>query len=300
MKKAYVQIMTAAALWGVMGVFVRGLTALGFSQVQIGLLRVSVAALMMLFVLIKKDKQLFCVRLKDLWCFVGTGVVSLTIYNICYFTALQHVTMSVAAVLVYTAPAFVMIMSAFIFGEKITIFRLEALALVFGGCVMVTGLVGGSAVSASPLGIMYGLGAGVSYALYSIFGRFALNRGYHTYTVTFYTFLFSTLGSIPLAQADELIVRMTMTPMSFLYAGGLGIISCALPYLLYTKGLLSTDNSTASMLATLEPAVATLTGVLFFREILTWYNIVGMLMLFAGITLLSYFSKPIQRSEENA
>ena len=291
MKKAYVQIMTAATLWGVMGVFVRGLTTLGFSQVQIGLLRVSVAALMLLFVLIKKDKKLFRVRLKDLWCFVGTGVVSLTIYNICYFTALQHVTMSVAAVLLYTAPAFVMIMSAFLFRERITVFRLGALALVFGGCVMVTGLVGGGMVSVSPLGIMYGLGAGVSYALYSIFGRFALNRGYNTYTVTFYTFLFSTLGSIPLARADELIVRMTMTPMAFLYAGGLGIISCALPYLLYTKGLLRTDNSTASMLATLEPAVATLTGVLFFREILTWYNLVGMIMLFAGIIILAFCSK---------
>jgi len=286
MKKAYIQIMLAAVLWGIMGVFVRGLTALGISQMQVGLLRVSVASVVMMLVLLRKDQRLFRVRLRDLWCFVGTGVVSLTFMNLCYFTAMQYVTLSVASVLLYTAPAIVMLLSAPLFGEKITATRLGVLALVFGGCTIVTGLIGGGAVDISLPGVLYGLGAGLSYALYSIFSRYALNRGYHTFTVTFYTFFFSMLGSIPFAGVGTLVVHMT--PQVLMYAAGIGIVCCVLPYLLYTKGLSGTDNSTASMLATLEPAVATLSGVLFFHEIMYWYNLVGMALLFAGIVALAY------------
>jgi len=189
MKKAYSQIMLAAALWGIMGLFVRKLTSLNISRMQIGLFRVSVAYMAMMVVLLRKDKRLFRVRLRDIWCFVGTGVVSLTFMNLCYFTSMQYVPLSVASVLVYAAPAIVMLLSAVLFDEKITVGRLRALALVFGGCIIVTGLLGRDIVEFSLPGVLYGLGAGLSYAMYSIFGRFALKRGYHTFTITFYTFL---------------------------------------------------------------------------------------------------------------
>lgn len=285
MKKAYIQVMLAAAMWGIIGVFVREMTELGLSRMQIALLRSLVAAVAMIPVVGLTDRKLFKARWKDLWCFAGTGIVSLTMMNLCYFTAMQHTTLSVAAVLLYTAPAFVLLFSAVLFKEKLTIARLGALALVFGGCVMVTGALGGGAQKITPTGILYGLGAGLSYAMYSIFGRFALNRGYHTLTLTFYTFWFSVLGTIPFAKTGDLIHRMT--PAVWLYAAGIGILCCVLPYLLYTKGLSKIDNGTASMLATLEPAVATLVSVWFFGEPLTWYNIIGIAFLFAGIMVLS-------------
>jgi len=239
--------------------------------------------------LLWKDKRLFRIRLTDVWCFLGTGMVSLTCMNLCYFTAMQYVTLSVASVLLYTAPAIVMLFSVLLFGEKITAIRMGALALVFGGCTIVTGVVGGDIGEVSLLGLLYGLGAGFSYAMYSIFGRFALNRGYHTFTITFYTFFFSMLVSIPFAKIDTLV--MHMGPRGLLYATGMGIVCCVLPYLLYTKGLSGTDNSTASMLATLEPAVATLAGILIFQEPIAWYNLIGMVLLFAGIMVIAYASR---------
>lgn len=283
LKKAYSQILLSTVMWGIMGVFVRGLSAQGISRIQISFLRVLVAAVFMIPIVLWRYKRLPKVYLKDLWYFVGTGVISLTFYNLCYFTAMQHMTLSMAAVLTYTSPAFVFILSAILFKEKITTHRLCALILVFSGCVMVTGAIAGDSQYVTFTGVLYGLGAGFSYALYSIFSRFALNRGYDTLTITFYTFLFSVLGCIPLADVESVMV--SMTPIGWVYAIGLGTLCCSFPYMFYTKGLSSIDNGTASIFATLETVVATVVGVLLYDEKLYWYNIVGIIVLFVGISV---------------
>ena len=295
MKKAYFQIILATFMWGTMGIFVRGLSALGISRMQISLLRVLTAAISMIPIVLWRYKRLPKVRLRDLWCFIGTGVISLTLYNLCYFTSMQHMTLSMAAVLTYTSPAFVILLSAVLFREKITQRRFWALILVFVGCAMVTGVMGGSAQHITFAGLLYGLGAGLSYALYSIFSRFALNRGYDTLTITFYTFLFSTIGCIPLADVGTVITYMT--PMGWIYAISLGILCCSFPYMLYTKSLSAIDNGTASLLSTVETVVATVIGVFLYDEMLHWYNIVGIIVLFAGLCLPVYQIKQIGEKE---
>ena len=107
-KKAYLAILAAAALWGFMGVFLKMLTAAGFTNLQAVAVRVTLAAVIYALFLLVTDRKAFFVRLRDLWCFIGSGIVSLLLFNICYFNAIALSSMSVAAVLLYTAPAFVM------------------------------------------------------------------------------------------------------------------------------------------------------------------------------------------------
>ncbi|MBE5868367.1 MAG: EamA family transporter [Lachnospiraceae bacterium] len=285
MKKAYISVIMAAVFWGTMGLFGRYMNAMGLNQIQVAMLRVFVAAVVMAFVLLIKDKKLFKVRLKDIWCFVGTGIVSLTLFNFCYFTAVNYTTLSVVTVLVYTAPAFVMLFSAVLFNEKITATRLGALGLMLLGCILVTGFIGSGSEGITPTGILFGLAAGVTYALYSIFCRYALNKGYHTFTISFYTFLFSSLATLPFADVGNIVVRMT--PDLGLLALGLGFVACVLPYMCYTKGLEKLKNGTASTLATLDTAVSTLVGVIAFKEPLEWYHAAGIAVLFVGIMVLS-------------
>ncbi len=86
------------------------------------------------------DRKLFVIRLKDLWCFLGTGICSIVFFNFCYFKAITMTSLSVAAILLYTAPAIVMVLSYFLFKEKLTKRKLLALAMTFAGCVLVTGI----------------------------------------------------------------------------------------------------------------------------------------------------------------
>lgn len=72
--------------------------------------------------------------------FLGTGLCSIVFFNICYFTAIQLTTLSMAAILLYTAPSIVMVLSILLFKEAFTPVKALCLVLAFAGCVLVSGL----------------------------------------------------------------------------------------------------------------------------------------------------------------
>ena len=283
-------VILAGACWGIIGIFSKSLSELGFSPIEIVFLRFGIAASLIWLYILIFDRAKMIIRLKDLWMFVGTGILSLTLFSTLYFTTIQSTTLSLAAVLLYTAPCFVMIMSAILFREKIGRTKIGALFLAFFGCVCTSGLMeaalsGKALGSVSLTGIITGIGAGFGYALYSIFGTFALKK-YDTVTVTAYTFLISTLALLPFCFGKEFFV-LFQSKGTLLNAFGITLISTLLPYLLYTQGLKFTKPGKASVLAFSEPFVATLTGLLFFREKLTLGGAAGMLMIFASIVILN-------------
>ena len=118
-KAAPFLILLAGILWGSMGLFVRTLNSLGLASMGIVSLRAIVTAISMLVFLLIFDRSRLHIRLRDLWCFLGTGILSIIFFNYCYFSAIMLTSMSVAAVLLYTAPAIVMILSFFLFGENL-------------------------------------------------------------------------------------------------------------------------------------------------------------------------------------
>ena len=120
-------VLSAAVLWSLISVFVRGLTALGFDSIQIVAGRCLLSALLCFLLLLWKDKSLLRARLKDLWLFAGTGLLSMVFFNWCYFNAISLSALSVAAVLLYTSPVFVMLLSALCFQEPITPRKIGAL-----------------------------------------------------------------------------------------------------------------------------------------------------------------------------
>ena len=139
-----------------------------------------------------------------------------------------------------------------------------ALVLAFAGCCLVS-LVGGEH-KLSTIGILYGLGAGFGYALYSIFARYALDRGYSSNTINFYSCLLTTIGAVIIWGAAQPLGVMFGSWKGFGLCTALGIVTCYLPYLLYTFGLTGLETGKASILASFEPVVATLVGIFVFHE----------------------------------
>ena len=193
--KGILFILLAGACWGSIGIFVRRLGAAGLGSMEIVALRSIFTVIFMFLFLTVYDRSLFRIRFRDLWCFAGTGIFSMVFFNYCYFRLITISSLSVAAVMLYTAPVFVMLMSAVLFRERITPVKLIALAATVVGCAFVTGIAGG--VHMTPFAILLGLGAGFGYALYSIFGRYAVQRGYHGFTINFYTFLITSIPVLP-------------------------------------------------------------------------------------------------------
>ena len=286
-------ILAAGTMWGSMGLFVRGLAADNLTSIEIVTLRSCGALLIVLLGLLIVDRSQLRIRLKDIWCFIGTGVISLTSFNLCYFMTIQRTSMAVAAILLYTSPIFVVIFSAICFKEKITKRKIIAMIIAFIGCVLVTGIVGmpaaGTTSGLSPLGILIGIGAGVGYALYSIFSRYALERGYSSATISLYTFFFATLSMIFIVPVSSIYNKVVSgnTGKDILLTVGIAIVATVLPYLLYTLGLSGVENGKAGIIASVEPVVATILGMVVYHETLTPLSVAGILLVLVAVVMLN-------------
>ena len=279
-------IILAGCFWGSMGIFVRRLTEYGFTAVQIVSIRVTLAALFFCIILLIKDRSGFRIALRDLPLFLGLGFGSILFFTVCYFTAITMMPLSTAAILLYTSPIWIMLMSVLFFHEKLSGKKLLALALAFAGCVLVSGI---SGEGITLTGLFVGLGSGLGYGLYSILGTVAL-RKYSPYTVTAYTFLFAAAGSWLICGPADMISKFTAAqdPVSLLLFCGLtALVTAVIPFLFYTLGLRTVEASRAGILATVEPLVATLVGILAFSEPLTLLPALGILLILSAVIILN-------------
>ena len=281
---AAIAILTAAALWGVIGLWNRKLMAAGLSPFSIVVVRnLGGCALLVLFFLFK-DRSVFRVERRHLKYFFGTGVVSVVLFTVCYFSCQKLCSLAVASILLYTAPSFVVLLSALLWKEPVTRKKLLALLLTLIGCACVCGVFSGG-LSVTVPGVLLGLGSGFFYALYSVFGRYALAH-YPPLTVTVWTFLFAGPASLVLLRPAELAAAFAGGPAVWGTALALAVFSTAAPYILYTWGLARTDPGRASILASLEPVAAALTGVLAFGEPMGALTALGILCVLAGVAIL--------------
>ena len=281
--RAYGSILLAAALWGIIGIWNRTLLAAGLSPTGIVLVRNFGGMVLLALVFAVRDRSVFRVKRAHLKYFAGTGIVSVVLFTCCYFTCQKLCSLAVASILLYTAPAFVVILSAILWKEPVTKKKLLALLLTLVGCACVCGVFsGGLTVTAG--GILLGLGAGFFYALYSVFGRYALAH-YGSMTVTVWTFIFAGPASLVLLRPAELAAVFSQ-PKMWLVAVGLVVLSTVLPYILYTGGLSKVEPGKASIMASLEPVVAAIAGVLLFSEPMSALTAVGILLVLSGVAIL--------------
>ena len=285
-KAAPVFVTGAAILWGILVIFIKNLSVAGLDSMEIVTLRVYGASLVLVAGLLLYNKKLLRIKRKDAWCFVGTGVISIVFFSYCYFKNVTVSSVAVSSILMYTSPIWVMIMSRFVFGETIDRRKLIALGMAFVGCVFVSGIAGGvGGVSAE--GLLLGLGSGIGYGLYSIFGRIALEKGYHPMTVSVYTFLFACLGVIPFVKPVEIWNKMSVEPGLWGWAFCMVFFSTCMSFTLYTIGLKYMEAGRAAVLATLEPIVTTLVGVVFYKELLSVVTVLGIVMVLGASIIIS-------------
>ena len=157
--------------------------------------------------------------------------------------------------------------------------------MAFVGCALASGMTAGG-MALSPQTLLFGLGSGFGYGLYSIFSRFALQRGYHPITITAYIFLFGAIGGIPMTDFGP-IVQIAGQPQHLLYLAAYTVVTTMIPYVAYTTGLQQVENGVAAVLACIEPVMATVFGIFFFDELPTLAGWGGIALVLTALTLLN-------------
>ena len=285
-----VLVLLAAACWSIIGLFVRALSAAGLGVWEITLIRMGVGLAAMAVYLLLFHRELLRIRLRDLWCFAGAGILSLLCMNFCYNQAVQVTSLALAGTLLYTAPTFVMLMSLVFFHERMTRRKLLCLVLAFIGCALVSGIARGR-LSLTPTALLLGLGSGLSYALYSIFGRFALDRGYNSWTVTFYSFAFCALGCLLFSHPGEIFAAAAAQPSLLVPMALHGLITGFAAFVLYTNGLRFLETGQASVVASLELVFGALVGLIAYGESVSADALAGIALILGAVSILSIAEK---------
>ena len=283
-------VITAGILWGSMGIFVRWFDGIGFSSVQTATMRIVTCAVSLFIIsYVTCGKEVFRIDLRDTGWFLLSGVVSVFGMSWLYFEAINRSSMCMSAILLYTAPFIVTVLSCIFFKEKFTIKKLVALVIAFTGCVFVTGTDGNVTVA----GVLFGLASGLAYALYSVFAKILMKK-YAPMTVTVYSFGFAAVvylfaGNIP--DMANIISDSGVPFLTLVIALAMGLVTATAPFLLYTFGLKGMDAGKASIMAYTEPLVAAVCGYLVFGEFSGGIAVVGIAFITFAVLLINNFGR---------
>lgn len=279
-------VIIAGVFWGSMGIFVRALGEYGFDSIQIAALRLTVAALVFTGLHCARERAALWIAARDIPLFLGLGLGSILFFTVCYFSAINMMTLSTAAILLYTSPIWVMLMSCLFFKEKLTAQKLISLVCAFGGCVLVSGISGGGMTAR---GFVVGLCSGIGYGLYSILGSVALKK-YSALTVTTYTFVIAAIGAWLICSPADMTAKLAAADGVWRLVGLVvltGLITAVIPFAAYTRGLTYVEPSRAAILATIEPMVATLLGAFVFAEPVTLMSGLGIVLILVSVVMLN-------------
>ncbi|MCT4584117.1 MAG: DMT family transporter [Peptostreptococcaceae bacterium] len=283
--KGVISICMAALCWGSIALFSRTITSYGASPEFSGLLRLLSASLFMFVYIFTNNKELFKIDKKGMIISLIIGFITQTLFNLSYQNAINKTTVSTAVILLYTSPIFVSISSFVFYKEKISKKKLCSLILcMVGAFITVTGF-DLSTLKGDVLGILFGLGAGITYSMVPVLGKLTLSK-YNSFSIVFYSFLSGFIFTIPFSNIGQ--IKTIDFDFKFLLAFlGFGLIGTVFPYLFYYKGMdLGVLPSTASIIATLEIVISIIVSIIFFKEAVGMINLFGILIVFGSIILV--------------
>ena len=287
--------------FGSAGIFVRELS-LTMDSMTIVASRMMMAVLILAVGMAIFHRDYFKIRLKDIWIFPCSGILGTLGLNICYNFALKELTLSLSAVLLSLAPVFVILMAFIIFHEPVGVKKVVCVLMAIVGCVLSSGgLEGSSAMKWSWIGIFVGGCGAFFYALYSIFSKTAMERGYAAFTITFYSMLSICIVLLPFTRWDSIGATLAQAPLKM---GGFMILhslcTAVFPYVFYTLGLNYMEAGKASILSSCEPVAAMVFGAIFFDEIPTPLSILGLVIVLVALAMLVLSPKTQEMAENGS
>jgi len=267
-------------LWGTTGT-TQAFAPIGASPLTVGAFRLMIGgAGLVLVAIVSSSFSGFRWNLSQ----VLTGAVSVAAYQIPFFTAVSLTGVAVGTITaIGSSPVFAGILGRVVLEERLTIRWYLSTLLAVAGCFLLV-FSGGADFKISPLGVLCALGAGFSYALYTLIGKLMLteNRGNAVVAVMFFG---GALLMLPFIVFSD--ISWVMTPngvFSMLY---LGLFTTTLSYIFFAKGLKIVSVSKTTTLSLAEPLTAACLGIIVLGETLNVMVISGIVLLFCGLAILS-------------
>ena len=209
---------------------------------------------------------------------------------------------SVATVLVYSSAAFTAVLGWLILKEELGMAKIIAVILSLAGCALVANMLDPKLWALNAGGVLVGVLAGLAYAVYSLMGRSASQRGLNPWTTLFFIFgIASVFILITNLAFGRFLPGGAAQPVDLLWLGdslsGWGVLLtlAAVPTLLgfglYNVSLKHLPSSVANLIMTSEPVFTAIIAYFMFGEMLTPIQIAGGALILAGVVLIRLTGK---------
>ncbi len=298
--RGYAIALVSAAVLSTTAIFIRYLTqTYHMPALVLALWRDGIVAATLLLVLAWLKPALLQVKRQHLRYLIVYGLVT-AIFNSLWTLSVALNGAAVSTVLVYCSAGFTALLGRWLLKERLSWAKLLAVAFSLAGCVLVSEALGQGAWRANLAGILTGVFSGLGYAVYSMMGRSASQRGLNPWTTLTYAFGFAALfllffnllpgGFLPGAAARpaDLFWLGGSLPgwgILFLLAAGPTLLGFGL----YNVSLSHLPSSVANLILTLEPAFTAAIAYLLLGERLSGVQILGSLMILAGVVFLRVY-----------
>jgi DME family drug/metabolite transporter len=277
-------VLAAASMWGTLGIFAKILYAEGVSFEALVAFRAGVGWIaVLLFVLATGEAKSLRVPGRDLAFLVPLGLVGIGFFYLLYFYTVQESTVGTAAILLYSSPAFVVVLARLFLKEALNAAKVLALFLTIGGIFLVAGAYDPANLEVSPTVLLTGLLSGLTYGLYSIFGRPVASRLGPSVILSYALFFGAVL--LVVAALPTLDTLAGLSSGSYAILLMLAVVHTTLAFALYTFGLGRLGAGRAAIVATVEPVVAGALGTVLLGEDLTVPKVVGGVLVISGAML---------------
>ena len=318
----------SGAGWGVAGVFVRIFSAAGLDNPTIVFTRTAVCALLTFLVILAREhglgrgrergrgketadradrrapgsgkpgsgksgsgkpRSMLRMKLRDIPIVLAISVFGSVVLMVAYNIAVTSLSLSLAAILLCTAPIFVLLISTVLFHERITRKKVLCMILAILGCGMLSGLFSGGGLQWSLFGLLMGAAAALCNAVFIIMSKLIATRGYSSFTVSFYSSLFASLILMFFVDWSALLGYLHENPLQ----GPLliliqSICTSLMPSLIYIVAMRHVEAGRVAILQSgAEPTAAFLAGLILYAEVPTATGLAGMVITIIALMILA-------------
>lgn len=289
----------ASALFAANGTVAKIVLASGISSLRLTQVRCTGALIGFLLIALLRGSSLRFTR-RDLPFLLLFGVVGISLVQFFYFLAIQRLQIGVALIIEYIAPVMVAAWTQFVWKRPLPRAVWVALGIALAGLALVVELWRGTSLDAA--GVAASLAAAITYATYILAGEHGV-RGWNTVALTCLGFVFAAIfyaaiqpwWSFPFAKAASTVSLLGRLDSLHapVWAGLLYVIVLGgiVPFLLYIGSLRHIGAARASLVAMLEPVLASVVAYAWLGETFGAWQLTGGIVVLGALALAQTVGK---------
>lgn len=271
-------ILASALCFGSMAIFARMAYASGVDIPSLLLLRFAIASALMWGILVAKRMKL--PRGRGMGMLVAMGAVGYAGQAFSYFTALTYASAGLVALLLYTYPAIVALLSRLVFKHPFTWMQITAVGVALAGTVFIIGKAG----DGKPLGIFFGLLAALIYSIYILMG----SRFPKDVTPTASTAVITSSAAVTYFVVVAVKgFHPPATGKGWVAVLAIALICTVLAILFFFEGLERVGPVRASVFSTIEPVFTVLLAAAVLGDQITLPRVFGGVLIVGAVLLLA-------------